>query len=356
MSQEVALPDHPSLVLEGRRGVPADRIVVVSPVGAALAPTYLSPGSKGMPSTAAIAFLTGGLGIAVTRTALRTTMPILKDLRRLKRGGFEVFPVSRTDLDAIQFPTSHPRENVVYARHPFVGTRYYPLSTFHRFVFEHKTREAIKLLVALGAESVEVEHRTGWSKKFAGSLDLPMGKGGGSRGASGKSSLEGHKTAQRDIVFRATLEGNDEPHVPPELVWLPHEPLWQEVADLRIRKGLREFTLDLVYDDDFGVNAKLEAAISKKGRLEIAGSFESQVNTKWTLSGRFRSSTAGAGAARRHVTARAAREALETAMLEIPKTDLYRRATELQIAGRSEMSKPALARAIVARDAGTLGA
>ncbi len=134
MSEQVALPSEPSLALEARPGVPADRIVVVSPLAAALAPTYLSPGSKGMPSTALIAVATGALGIAVTRTALRAAIPILGQLRRMKRSGFEVVPVSRARVEAIEFPSGHPRENVVYARHPLVGTRYYPVSTFHRFI------------------------------------------------------------------------------------------------------------------------------------------------------------------------------------------------------------------------------
>jgi hypothetical protein len=46
-------------------------------------------------------------------------------------------------------------------------------------------------------------------------------------------------------------------------------------------------------------------------------------------------------------------EDVEAALLEMPQRDLYRRATELQIPGRSAMSKPALAQAIAARDADT---
>lgn len=61
------------------------------------------------------------------------------------------------------------------------------------------------------------------------------------------------------------------------------------IADGRINFGLREFNLNITYDDDFGVNAGLKVAVKKVG-LDIGGSFEDHQSTVWRLEGSFASS------------------------------------------------------------------
>jgi hypothetical protein len=64
------------------------------------------------------------------------------------------------------------------------------------------------------------------------------------------------------------------------------EPLWQEVANARLDSGLRAFTLEVNYTDDFGINASLKAKIAGVG-LEIGGTFTEYRETVWKLGGTF---------------------------------------------------------------------
>ena len=50
--------------------------------------------------------------------------------------------------------------------------------------------------------------------------------------------------------------------------------------------GMQQFSLNVVYDDDFGVNAGLKMRAQKAG-LEIGGAFEDHMATTWKIHGKF---------------------------------------------------------------------
>jgi hypothetical protein len=58
------------------------------------------------------------------------------------------------------------------------------------------------------------------------------------------------------------------------------------VANARLESGLRAFTIDVNYTDDFGINASLKAKIASVG-LELGGTFTEYRETVWKLSGTF---------------------------------------------------------------------
>jgi len=74
--------------------------------------------------------------------------------------------------------------------------------------------------------------------------------------------------------------------IPKDLIWFRSEPLWQEVANARLESGLRSFTIDVKYSDDFGINARLKTKIASVG-LELGGTFTEYRETVWKLSGTF---------------------------------------------------------------------
>jgi hypothetical protein len=92
--------------------------------------------------------------------------------------------------------------------------------------------------------------------------------------------------AGHEIVTTMTLTPKREPHIPDDLVWTPHEPLWAEVAKARMEDGLDEFVIDVRSTDDFGVNASLEALIGKT-KLDAGGKFIEHQYTTWRLQGAF---------------------------------------------------------------------
>jgi hypothetical protein len=96
-----------------------------------------------------------------------------------------------------------------------------------------------------------------------------------------------YKRSQGDsVMFSQRLEPFGKPSVPDNLVWLPHEPLWQEIVDARLNSRLRSFDMGVSSVDDYGVTANLKAKIAKSG-LEAGGSFVEHRATLWRLKGTF---------------------------------------------------------------------
>jgi len=188
-----------------------------------------------------------------------------------------------TEASALfSFPPGHPRRKLVYVRHPSSSTLYYPVASFHRKAFEHKFAEAIRLLTSLGAKKIRVEHEKGWARGFGVdfSASVPEANAQGSAGFSSSNK------ADERLLFVATLKGHAAPKIPDNLVWFPHEPVWQQIARDRIDCGLEDFDLTISYSDDFGVNAKLIASLTK-GSFELGGTFEEHESTTWRITGEF---------------------------------------------------------------------
>ena len=194
--------------------------------------------------------------------------------------GLDVLPVAHSTADRLTFPPGHPRDRVLYVAHPVAPGTYFPAAQFHRLAFEHKFAEAVRLLMALGAAELVVEHETGWSRDFAAQLDARLPKG--ATAAAGAT----RRTDASSALFRARLDPSGEPHVPAELAWYPHEPAWQQLAEGRLRHGLRDFELTLRYEDDYGVDVALKAA-AERVRLDLGGRFEDHRATAWAIRGRF---------------------------------------------------------------------
>lgn len=196
----------------------------------------------------------------------------------------EIAIISTETSGTLIFPPGHPRRKLVYARHPSSSILYYPVASFHRKVFEHKFAEAIHLLTSLGAKSIRVEHEKGWGSSFGVDFSATVPEAN----AQGSATFSSSSKADDRLLFVATLKGHDKPKIPDSLVWFPHEPLWQEIARNRIDCGLERFDLSIGYLDDFGVNAKLMASLTRAS-FELGGSFEEHVSTTWRITGEFNS-------------------------------------------------------------------
>ncbi|MFJ2318836.1 hypothetical protein [Pseudomonas sp. NPDC087817] len=194
----------------------------------------------------------------------------------------EIAIISTEASALFSFPPGHPRRKLVYARHPSSSTLYYPVASFHRKAFEHKFAEAIRLLTSLGAKKIRVEHEKGWGRGFGVdfSASVPEANAQGSADFSSSNKADDH------LLFVATLKGHTAPKIPDNLVWFPHESVWQQIARDRIDCGLEDFDLTISYSDDFGVNAKLIASLTK-GSFELGGTFEEHESTTWRITGEF---------------------------------------------------------------------
>ena len=202
--------------------------------------------------------------------------------RRAREDGIKLLQIGQSESTAVKFPPGHPRDKVMYVGHPVNPTVYYTASQFHRVTFEHKFSEAIKLLMNLGATNIRVEHLHGWSKDFAANLSTPLsGVGGGISIGAGAE-----RESASGLLFEAALEGGLDPKLPDGLVWYSHEPTWQSVADGRLNFGLKNFSLNVSYEDDFGINAGLKVKAMSAG-FDLGGRFEDHTETVWKIQGQF---------------------------------------------------------------------
>lgn len=175
---------------------------------------------------------------------LEATKEALEAWERARQDGINILQLSRPEATNLILPPGHPRDDVLYVRHPANPNVYYIMASFHRMTFEHNFCEACELLMHLGAKSIKVEHIRGWSRDFAARLSVPISNAG--IDATGHSS----NTKEESLLFEATLAGSVDPVLPESLVWYPHEPTWQTIAKARMSFGLTQFSLMVNYEED----------------------------------------------------------------------------------------------------------
>jgi hypothetical protein len=211
---------------------------------------------------------------------------IVHAVKDFRDDGETIYPIDWETARGLRFPPGHARRNVVYVGHPVDAGSYIPAADFHRFLFEHKVAEAMRLVRSLGARAVKVNHVQGWDREAAVRLGLSLPTAATSDNVEvGANASRTDKVGHR-ILTTMKLVPTSEPHIPDDLVWTPHEPLWAEVAAARIESGLDEFVIDVRSTDDFGVNADLKALIAKTG-LEAGGKFIEHQDTIWQLEATF---------------------------------------------------------------------
>lgn len=213
----------------------------------------------------------------------RAAVDLAKAMREMRQGGENLIPLTSIDATRLRFPVGHPRRKVAYIGHPVDPPAYMPMADFHRFLFEHKVAEALRLIRSLGAVTVEVVRVEGWDQTAGVNLGLALPDA--SQADVGVSAGKG-RGSSHSVLSTMRLKPTQSPSVPEDLVWLPHEPLWQEVAQARLESGLDSFVVDVRSTDDYGVNAGLKVLVAKAG-LEAGGAFVEHRNTIWRLKGTF---------------------------------------------------------------------
>lgn len=210
------------------------------------------------------------------------TVDAIKALKRLWEQGIDVLMLSRSESEMLKFSPGHPRDGVLYIGHPAESITYYTAAQFHRLTFEHKFCEACELLRYLGANKIKVAYVSGWSRKFGAKAFFPAGMAAGLVGAD--VGLD--ERVESQILFEGRYAGDAPPCLPDSLVWYPHEPTWQDIAQGRLEHGLQNFSLYVRYEDDFGVHAGFKLAAMKAG-LDLGGRFEDHLATVWQIFGDF---------------------------------------------------------------------
>jgi hypothetical protein len=206
----------------------------------------------------------------------------LQALQALREDGVAIAAITSHQAAELVLPVGHPRIGIVYVCDPAETSRYWPAAEFHRRVFEHKFAEAARLLMALGAESMQVRSERGWTGEIAAGLLAPV-----SRVMKRNTSVGASAERSSQMLLEAELRPTGPPEIPDGLIWYPHEPSWRMVAEGRIRRGLTAFALNVESTDDYGINADFEVKVGRTKLLQLGGEFTAHRATKWVIEGRF---------------------------------------------------------------------
>ena len=256
-----------------------DDVVLKARHGARQAPASEDPGvANSRESEGAVLALAAPIGSAIRTMTSRWSQ------RRTDRRKPAVLTITRSEARKLHFPVGHPLDDVVYVGNPTVPSDYFTLADFHRQTFAHKVNEAIALVAALGAQSMTVAARQGWSREFASKLNLTVPFSEVKVGVGGQTDTRSN--ISRELFYAAELKGSGDPRLPQDLRWYRDEPEWQSFTRQRIEHDLREFTLHVRYEEDFSVTANVASEISTLG-LSAGGTFERHQSTIWTITATF---------------------------------------------------------------------
>jgi hypothetical protein len=224
--------------------------------------------------------------IKISKDLAKLGMEWLEIWSSLRYQGLNIAFITHAEAHSLKFPPGHPRSRVVYIADPAMTNVYYTAAQFHRLAFEHKFAEAVKLLMALGATEISVKHISGWSREFAATVSAPLAAAAPLQPGHVSMSLQGSASGDSEILFRAHLKGTTKPRLVEGLVWYHHEPTWQQIAEGRLKFGLKDFSLGVRYEEDYGVNAGFKLGVEKSG-LNLGGKFQDHQATIWQIDGKF---------------------------------------------------------------------
>lgn len=177
----------------------------------------------------------------------------------------------------LQFPAGHPLYETVYAGHPLRPGIYRPLASFHHFLFEDKFNELLRLLSALSASEVTINYVRGYRTAFGGQagLSLPL-----QVPVDISARFDRQGSSRSEGALKATFTPSAEPVLPADMAWFGSEPTWQQIAEARMARRLREIDVELSYEDDFGVNGTIAAQLLQSG-FKLGGEFKQHEQTSW---------------------------------------------------------------------------
>jgi len=273
----VVEPDLP--MQKVRKAMSRDQAAAATGIGAAgvgVAVVTAATGGLALPIIAATAVAAGA---AMRQKAKSVT----RAAGTLKSSGTDVLVVSNDEAAQLKFPLGHPRSKLAYAGHPANPSQYFPFADFHRALFELKVDEALRLVIALGATNVAVEHVQGWGRGAGINIGLALPT---ALPTDVSTSAGVQRSQSTYIMTRMTLNPSGPPSVPPGLFWLPQEALWQTVVRARMESGLSSFELNVESADDYGINGSVKALLLKTG-IELGGNFREHQYTVWRLRGDF---------------------------------------------------------------------
>lgn len=206
----------------------------------------------------------------------------VEQLKKAWENDIAITPIPRDWSAEPTLPPGHPRDDILYAAHPVDAHTYIPVADFHRFTFEHKFAEAVRILMHLGAKTIKVKRERGWGRDFSSKVSAGIPEAGG----DAEGGAEASQGTSEQLLYEAEFAGSDNPSLAPDLVWYPHEPTWKSIVEGRMEFGLKTFSMKVHYNADFGANAELSVDAASSG-FGVGGQFEKHESTVRSIDGKF---------------------------------------------------------------------
>ena len=171
-----------------------------------------------------------------------------------------------------QFPPQHPQKGIVYSCPDYQPDFYIPISNFHQFSLKLKESAFLEMCAHLGAKEIQLTEEIVDNIKIETNItsdNIPTNNGNLS--ANINSEYKNNQTNYNGVKFKfpKPINYNSNPY---KSKWIETEPTWRSLQKFRLENNILEYSAELHYSDEMGINTKLAGKLNKIG-LNIGGDF-----------------------------------------------------------------------------------
>lgn len=183
------------------------------------------------------------------------------------------------DTKSFSFPAGIAEIGQVYAANPLSDRIYFSVETYNDDMIIHKLSELELILNALGAKKYSIIYHE--NSEVAASVNAKAGV----KQVSIEAGASINNVRKMKFERRGTSRGGD-PVLPSQLTWYHREPVWQSLAESRIKYGREEFAFSVELEKSLKLSA--QAAVNAQVLSgEIGSTFERLGNIILSVEGNF---------------------------------------------------------------------
>lgn len=174
-------------------------------------------------------------------------------------------------IKALQFPPQHPVNGAAYACYDLAPNYYFPLASFHEFIYQSKMNAFLELCSSLNAKEVIITYAEEDGEK----LDI-TGKTENIPTNSGNLDLQAevkyHRNRNSDASIFCSFPKSTRAIGDFVSPWIATEPTWTSLQKMRTERDVESLRAKFSHMDEMGVTSKLAGGLNKIG-INIGGSY-----------------------------------------------------------------------------------
>lgn len=149
-----------------------------------------------------------------------------------------------SNLPAVNFPITHPKQDHTYVCHPYKTDTYLPIEEYDYELLNDRINEFCYLLQCLGATSIYIENTKGESNNNNAYSNTQANIEASIRIQSGGARIEeeykgsNYNKSTLKIGREQQFNPINPPFIPEGLIWFPHEAGWHRLVQQRLEGSL----------------------------------------------------------------------------------------------------------------------